>query len=199
MGTSEPAAGAGGHQVPGDRKLDRSRLLLEINNAIVSHLELGPLLKAISGCLRRELPHDFASLAIYDPALNQLRVHALDFSQGGPEGPGGNGGSGEESQATRLELLNELGELAVGRYDSKFREAVASGPLQNQSVGMLMCLIQPADAVVRRLIAAPPPPALFGSDTPGLDLVWVHNLCASRGSDILEPVTILEWMRPKAS
>jgi hypothetical protein len=39
---------------------ERSRLLLEINNAIVSHLELAPLLKAISECLRRELPHDFA-------------------------------------------------------------------------------------------------------------------------------------------
>src|SRR5215470_16054901 len=61
---------------------NRARLLLEINNAIVSHLELGPLLKAISECLRRELAHDFAGLAIYDPEIKQLRVHGLDFEAG---------------------------------------------------------------------------------------------------------------------
>src|SRR5215470_5066635 len=61
---------------------ERSRLLLEINNAVVSHLELAPLLKSISECLRRELPHDFAGLAIYDPEIGQLRVHGLDFSAG---------------------------------------------------------------------------------------------------------------------
>lgn len=108
------------------------------------------------------------------------------------------GGGGGLPQATRQELLDELTGLALGRYDRKFRQAVTGGPLERQSVGVLMCLIQPDDTVVRQLIAAPPPPALFGAETPGLDLVWVHNLCANRSSDILEPVTILEWMRPKA-
>src|SRR5215813_10791414 len=60
----------------------RSQVLLEINNAIASHLELAPLLKAISECLRRELSHDFAGLAIYDPEIGQLRVHGLDFEAG---------------------------------------------------------------------------------------------------------------------
>jgi len=72
---------SGQAQVHTERTLaERSRLLLEINNAIVSHLELAPLLKSISECLRRELPHDFAGLAIYDPEIRQLRVHGLDFS-----------------------------------------------------------------------------------------------------------------------
>ena len=62
----------------------RSELLLEINNAIVSHLELGPLLKAVSECLRRELPHDFAGLALYDHETGQLRSHGLDFAAGEP-------------------------------------------------------------------------------------------------------------------
>jgi formate hydrogenlyase transcriptional activator len=61
---------------------NRSGLLLEINNAIVSHLDLAPLLKSISECLRRELPHDFAGLAIYDAEIKQLRVHGLDFLAG---------------------------------------------------------------------------------------------------------------------
>jgi len=62
---------------------NRERVLLEINSAIATHLELAPLLKAISECLRRELPHDFAGLAIYDHELQQLRVHGLDFEAGG--------------------------------------------------------------------------------------------------------------------
>jgi len=61
---------------------NRAQVLLEINNAIASHLELAPLLKAISECLRRELPHDFAGLAIYDPEVRQLRVHGLNFEAG---------------------------------------------------------------------------------------------------------------------
>jgi formate hydrogenlyase transcriptional activator len=61
---------------------ERAEVLLEINNAIASHLELAPLLKAVSECLRRALAHDFAGLAIYDPQIGQLRVHGLDFEAG---------------------------------------------------------------------------------------------------------------------
>ena len=61
------------------RERDRLSLVLEINNAVVSHLELQELLKAISACLRRVIPHDFASFCLYDPAIHQLRAHALDF------------------------------------------------------------------------------------------------------------------------
>ena len=61
------------------RERDRLSLVLEINNAVVSHLELRGLLKAISTCLGRVIPHDFASFCLYDPATHQLRAHALDF------------------------------------------------------------------------------------------------------------------------
>src|SRR5215472_13307682 len=57
---------------------ERAQVLLEINNAIASHLELAPLLKAVSQCLRNALPHDFAGLAIYDREAGQLRVHGLE-------------------------------------------------------------------------------------------------------------------------
>ncbi len=60
---------------------DRARVLLEINNAIVSHLDLVQVLKAISSCLRREIRHDFAGLALYDKDRHELRLHALDFPQ----------------------------------------------------------------------------------------------------------------------
>jgi formate hydrogenlyase transcriptional activator len=61
------------------RERDRLSLVLEINNAVVSHLELPQLLKAISACLGRVIPHDLAWFCLYDPATQHLRSHALDF------------------------------------------------------------------------------------------------------------------------
>lgn len=61
------------------RERDRSQLLLEINNTLISNLNLRELLSAISNCLRRVLPHDAAGLSLYDSAINKLRVTALDF------------------------------------------------------------------------------------------------------------------------
>jgi len=61
------------------RERDRLSLVLEINNAVVSHLELRKLLKAVSDCLARVLPHDLAWFCLYDPAAHQLQTHALDF------------------------------------------------------------------------------------------------------------------------
>src|SRR5262245_27928406 len=63
------------------RERDRTRLLLEINNAVVSNLNLPELLAAISASLHRVLPHDFAGMALYDPEHDQLRVQALDYAQ----------------------------------------------------------------------------------------------------------------------
>jgi formate hydrogenlyase transcriptional activator len=74
--STEQSQGPGGHAIS-----DRARILLEINNAIVSHLDLAQVLNAISACLRREIKHDFAALALYDAGTNQLRLHALDFPQ----------------------------------------------------------------------------------------------------------------------
>lgn len=73
------AASAQSAQQQLEYERDRLSLVMEINNAVVSHLELRELLKAISACLRRVLPHDFAWFCLYDPATRQLRSHALDF------------------------------------------------------------------------------------------------------------------------
>lgn len=60
---------------------NRARLLLEINNAVVSILDLRELLKAISLCLRRITHHDFAALLLYNQETQELRAHALDIRQ----------------------------------------------------------------------------------------------------------------------
>ena len=61
------------------RERDRQRLLLEVNNAVIAHLELRELLKAISASLSRVVPHDLAGFALYDQDKQRLFAHALDF------------------------------------------------------------------------------------------------------------------------
>jgi len=48
------------------RERDRSRLLLEINNTIVSCLDLDELWKNIAECLRNIVPHEFSGIALCD-------------------------------------------------------------------------------------------------------------------------------------
>jgi formate hydrogenlyase transcriptional activator len=67
------------HQQQLARERDRSKLLLEVNNTLVSNLNLRELLSAISHSIGNVMPHDAAALTIYDAASNQLRVAALDF------------------------------------------------------------------------------------------------------------------------
>lgn len=60
------------------RERDRSELLLEINNMLVSNINIRELLSDISACLRRVIPHDVAGLSLYDAASNKLRISALE-------------------------------------------------------------------------------------------------------------------------
>ncbi|HTN42918.1 MAG TPA: sigma 54-interacting transcriptional regulator [Nitrospiria bacterium] len=62
------------------RERDRQQLLLEINNAVVSNLELEDVFTAISASLRKVIQHDGSSLVLYNPETGLLRVHVLDFA-----------------------------------------------------------------------------------------------------------------------
>lgn len=64
------------------RECDELRTLLEINNALVSKLELHELLPVISSCIRRVLRNEFTTLYIYEPENKALRLHALDIPGG---------------------------------------------------------------------------------------------------------------------
>jgi formate hydrogenlyase transcriptional activator len=61
---------------------DRLRLLLDINNAVVSHLDFRSLFQQIASALRRVLQQDFLSVALCDTERRTMRVHALDFPAG---------------------------------------------------------------------------------------------------------------------
>lgn len=58
-----------------ERERDRFQLMLNINNAVVSHLDLKQLVKTISASLRDIVPHDSAGIALYEPEFNHLREY----------------------------------------------------------------------------------------------------------------------------
>jgi formate hydrogenlyase transcriptional activator len=60
---------------------DRVRLLLEVNNAVVSHLSLDDLFPAVSACLRKVIEHDGSALILYHPETHRYRVHVLSFAK----------------------------------------------------------------------------------------------------------------------
>src|SRR5436309_5942293 len=72
------------HQQDLARERDRLRLLLELNNAVVSRLDLRDVFAATAASLRRVIPHVLASLYLYDPDNEVVSRHALDS-------PGGKG------------------------------------------------------------------------------------------------------------
>jgi formate hydrogenlyase transcriptional activator len=61
-----------------ERKRAEEALLLEITNVLVSNLDVRRLLSAISASIHKVVPHDFSSLALYDPATGKLRLQVLD-------------------------------------------------------------------------------------------------------------------------
>ena len=61
---------------------DQSRLLLEINNAVVNHIDLEELLKVIFNCIKEVFKQTTAAtLSVYEPESNRLRVHRLHSPQ----------------------------------------------------------------------------------------------------------------------
>ena len=62
-----------------EQKNRRLTLLLDLNNAVASNLELRELLRAMSGSVREVMKCDGAGVALPDVETHQLRVYALDL------------------------------------------------------------------------------------------------------------------------
>ncbi len=58
---------------------DRLKLLLDLNNSIVSKLELRDLLRVISASVRRMMLCDSVAVNLPDPETGELKLFALDF------------------------------------------------------------------------------------------------------------------------
>ena len=59
---------------------ERARILLEINNAIISNLTREDLFHAIAQALRRVVPFDRTAIFLHDPDKNVLRLFVLESS-----------------------------------------------------------------------------------------------------------------------
>jgi formate hydrogenlyase transcriptional activator len=88
------------------RERDRLRVLLDINNVLVTSREFPELFRGIVSALERVVHHDYTSLALLDTATGMLKIHALDF-------PGHQG------------VLNR--EITVPRDSSPSGQAIANG------------------------------------------------------------------------
>jgi formate hydrogenlyase transcriptional activator len=88
------------------RERDRLRVLLEINNILVSSRELPELFRGIVSAIERVIHLDYTSLALLDPVSGILKIYALDF-------PGGQ------------HLIQP--EMAVSRDASPAGQAIATG------------------------------------------------------------------------
>ncbi|HSL02456.1 MAG TPA: sigma 54-interacting transcriptional regulator, partial [Nitrospiraceae bacterium] len=110
---------------------DQLRLLLEVNNAVSTILDVRQLVKAIASSLQRVFHHDYCSLSLYEPERNQLRLFALDFPgskgliQEGIVCPVEDSPDGIAFTTRKPFLLNAT---ASERYDSEFvRRLIAEG------------------------------------------------------------------------
>ena len=68
------------HQQQLSRERDRLGLLLDVTNALVSSLDFDELFAAVTDCMRRVIPHDYASVALHDAESNLLRFQAVELN-----------------------------------------------------------------------------------------------------------------------
>jgi formate hydrogenlyase transcriptional activator len=64
------------------RERDRLKLLLDVNNAVVSQLSLAELFRAIPASVRAAMQCHAACLSLPDASGQTLRIHGLDFPDG---------------------------------------------------------------------------------------------------------------------
>lgn len=110
------------------KERDRQRLLLEINNAVVSHLNLEELFAAVSDCLRRVIQHDGSSLLLFNGDTGQWRIHVLDFQRN--ESFIEEGLAEECTQSPSCEAINSGRPAMFGESD--LREMAKSSPIAQE-------------------------------------------------------------------
>ncbi|HTS68169.1 MAG TPA: sigma 54-interacting transcriptional regulator [Terriglobia bacterium] len=66
-----------------EQERDRLKLLLDLNNEVVSTLDLRQLFRAISANVRRVMECDYASVVLPEEGGEKLRVYGREFAHGG--------------------------------------------------------------------------------------------------------------------
>jgi len=72
-----------------ERKQAEEALLLQMTNTLVTNLEIGRLLAAVSASIRQVASFDYSGLALFDSSSGQLRTHMLQSPAGRKPPPDG--------------------------------------------------------------------------------------------------------------
>jgi formate hydrogenlyase transcriptional activator len=64
-----------------ENEKQRLRALVQVNQKLVSSLEMGRLLPLISECVTRVVPHDFAGVTLYDDDRRSMKAYVLSPSE----------------------------------------------------------------------------------------------------------------------
>jgi PAS domain S-box-containing protein len=65
-----------------DRKQAQETVIAELSSLLLANVDIRKLLGAFSASMRQMVPHDFATLALFDEAANKLRVQFLATEDG---------------------------------------------------------------------------------------------------------------------
>jgi formate hydrogenlyase transcriptional activator len=112
-----------------DRKRAEEAVMLQLSGALLANMDVRKLLEAISASLREVIPHDAATLGLYEPATGALMIQFL-----GPEG-------GEPQRGDiRLPVEDSPAGLAFRKGEPVVLERIAEAPFAQGSVVHLTAL-----------------------------------------------------------
>lgn len=112
-----------------ERKKAEEALLLEVSSVLLSHLDIRELFGAISATLRQVMPHEYATLALYEPESRELRLMSLEQPR--------------TEASLEQEMLSPLQESLAGRVMNS-RQSLVVNDLANSSLN---------SEIIRRLVA----------------------------------------------
>jgi formate hydrogenlyase transcriptional activator len=114
------------------RERDRLRLVLDVTNAMVSHLDTGQLFQTISSSLRPVLGQDYTSLVLRDSDSGEYGLHSIDYPAGPDLFPERISGPLDDTSPAGVAILTRQPVVVRGsgadRYSSQiFRRLIAEG------------------------------------------------------------------------
>jgi formate hydrogenlyase transcriptional activator len=146
-----------------ERERDRLRLLLDVNNAVVSTLELNALFAATSETLQRTLPHEYTSLALLVPETGRVTLHAVEVHGAKEIVPAGYDLSKDDSPAGRAITTRSVQRLS--REDLEAWGSLATRRLLAGGVRSMCCVpLLARDRALGSLNAASLRPDAFDDD-----------------------------------
>ncbi len=157
---------------------DRLKLLLQINNDLVTELDLQALFEQVSEHLKSFVPHDYFWLALWDPEHQQLRLRVATTPEGMPSAlmdlpiplensPGGEAFTSGEPQIFDSQRLSGISGSIKEIMDQRHIRSVCSIPLRSAhgKIGVIgigsqaeaaysMEIVEPLEAITSQLAIA---------------------------------------------